>query len=316
MNAIGGYFGLELRDGEEYHTHALRLNTGRNALEYIIRAREYKKIYLPQYTCHVLLQPVKNTGITYEYYRIDEQLEPVFDFASIEENEAFLYTNYFGIKDGFLPSLRKQTDKLIIDNAQAFYSRPLPDMDTFYSARKFFGVPDGAYLYTKKEMNGTLERDESYRRFAHLLIRADVSAETGYPQFLENDAALDNNPIREMSAITRKLLKSIDYNRHIEIRNRNFAYLHSALKNHNLLSLPETGINGPMIYPFLSNASHLRTRLIKARIYVAQYWPEVLSSAEAGSIESQLAENLIPLPIDQRVTTEDLDYIIKTIDEK
>jgi hypothetical protein len=34
MQPIGGYFELELRKGKEYHTDAIRLNTGRNALEY------------------------------------------------------------------------------------------------------------------------------------------------------------------------------------------------------------------------------------------------------------------------------------------
>ena len=47
MDAIGGYFSLELPQREEYHKHAIRLNTGRNCLEYILRAREYKKAYLP-----------------------------------------------------------------------------------------------------------------------------------------------------------------------------------------------------------------------------------------------------------------------------
>jgi hypothetical protein len=33
--SIGGYFELELSRGEEYHSDAIRLNTGRNAFEYI-----------------------------------------------------------------------------------------------------------------------------------------------------------------------------------------------------------------------------------------------------------------------------------------
>ena len=32
--SIGGYFELELPQGEEYHKNAIRLNTGRNAFEY------------------------------------------------------------------------------------------------------------------------------------------------------------------------------------------------------------------------------------------------------------------------------------------
>ena len=51
MEAIGGYFELELRKGKHYHENALRLNSARNAFEYILRVRNYKKIYIPYYTC-------------------------------------------------------------------------------------------------------------------------------------------------------------------------------------------------------------------------------------------------------------------------
>lgn len=55
MKPIGGYFELELRQGEHYHKDAIRLNSARNCFEYILLARKYKKVFLPYYTCEVLL---------------------------------------------------------------------------------------------------------------------------------------------------------------------------------------------------------------------------------------------------------------------
>ena len=46
MGAIGGYFSLELPLCGEYHKNAIMFNIGRNCLEYILRAREYNKVYL------------------------------------------------------------------------------------------------------------------------------------------------------------------------------------------------------------------------------------------------------------------------------
>jgi hypothetical protein len=66
MRAIGGYFGLELRGGEHYHKNALRLNTARNCFEYILRAKHYKKVYIPYYTCEVMLEPLKKCNVEYE----------------------------------------------------------------------------------------------------------------------------------------------------------------------------------------------------------------------------------------------------------
>ena len=76
MNAIGGYFELELRKGEHYHKNAIRLNTARNCFEYVLRSRSYDKVYIPYYTCEVMLEPIQKLGIDYEFYHINELLEP------------------------------------------------------------------------------------------------------------------------------------------------------------------------------------------------------------------------------------------------
>ena len=47
MEAIGGYFELELRKGGHYHKKALKLNTARNCFEYVLHVRHYCKVYLP-----------------------------------------------------------------------------------------------------------------------------------------------------------------------------------------------------------------------------------------------------------------------------
>ena len=73
MEAIGGYFELELHKGEEYHKDAISLNTARNCFEYILLARNYKKVYIPYYTCEVMLQPLEKHHISYEYYSINDK---------------------------------------------------------------------------------------------------------------------------------------------------------------------------------------------------------------------------------------------------
>lgn len=50
---IGGFIGLQLDDGDLYYPDLIALNTGRNALEYILRIRKFKTIYLPYFTCEV-----------------------------------------------------------------------------------------------------------------------------------------------------------------------------------------------------------------------------------------------------------------------
>ena len=66
MKTLGGYFELELRKGDHYHKTAIKLNTGRNAFEYLLRAKQYQKVYMPYFTCDVMLEPIKKLQSTHE----------------------------------------------------------------------------------------------------------------------------------------------------------------------------------------------------------------------------------------------------------
>ncbi|MBN2693425.1 hypothetical protein JXR93_02080 [bacterium] len=314
MKEIGGYFELELKNSGEYYKDLIALNSARNSLEYILLTKEYKKIYIPYYTCDVILEPIKKLNIEFEYYNIDSNLEPIFN-KNLLSNEVFLYTNYFGIKDSFIKKIVKSIKNIIIDNSQAFFSTPIKGIDSFYSARKFFGVSDGAYLHTDKNLNYKIKQDKSYDRMTHLLKRVDLSAMDGYSDFKNSDNSLNNQNIKEMSKLTKKILASIDYTNVISIRQSNFLYLHQKLKDKNELTIEITN-ETPMCYPFLFKSEYLRAELIKNRVYVATYWPNVIESSPENSKEYYLAKYLLPLPIDQRYDINDMNMILSILDSK
>ena len=200
--------------------------------------------------------------------------------------------------------------QLIVDNAQAFFAEPLEGIDTFYSARKFFGVTDGAYLYTDAQLDIEFEQDQSYHRMAHLLMRADIGAEAGYGEFRKNDDSLIDNPIRLMSNLTEKVLCSIDYESAKQLRRSNYMQLDEQLRNKNGIHLTMDEDAVPMVYPYLTDDTTLRQRLIVNRIYVATYWPNVEKEIY---FEYELRTNLLPLPIDQRCNSKQIDRIINGI---
>ena len=313
MNAIGGYFELELKSGEHYHKNALRLNAARNCFEYVLRARNYAKVYIPYYTCEVLLEPVQKADIHYEFYSINEKLEPV-DLPLLAENEAFLYTNYFGLKQQCVERLAQHYgSQLIVDNAQAFYANPLKGIDTFYSARKFFGVPDGAYLYTDKLLQQEYEQDYSYERMAHLLKRIDCGAEAGYSDFRKNDDALCHQAIKKMSKLTAAILSNIDHAEARKQRSENFQMLDRALGHTNHLHFVLNDDCVPMVYPYLTNEDELKQKLIENKIFVATYWPNVMDWCKEKTWEYQLAQRTCFLPVDQRYGQEDMNKILNVL---
>ncbi len=313
MEAIGGYFSLELPLREEYHKNAIRLNTGRNCLEYILRARRYKKVYVPYYTCEAVMEPINKLGIPYEFYHIDIHFE-IRERFTLKADEALLYTNYFGLKQQYIERLAEKTgERLIVDNTQAFYAKAIAGIDTFYTCRKFFGVADGAYLYTDKLLDEEFELDESYDRMAHLLKRIDLSAEQGFADFRKVDDGLDNQPIRKMSKLTKRIMQSIDYDAAAKKRIENFLMLQGVLGEKNNLVLPLEDDAVPMVYPFLAPVKELREKLIKNKVFVARYWPNVLDWTTEKDIEYLLAFQMQPLPIDQRYAEEDIERIIRIV---
>lgn len=315
--AIGGYLELELCRGEHFHPEALRLNSARNCFEYIMRVCNYKKVYIPYYTCETVLEPFKRVDVEYVFYSINELLEPI-ELPVLKANEAFYYTNYFGLKQACVERLAERYGKqLIVDNAQAFFASRLSGIDTFYSARKFFGVADGAYLYTDdKSMYDTLVQDLSWDRMTHLLKRMDVTPQFGFEDFHHNEDVLCNRPIMRMSRLTESILGNVDYQ---SVKNKykgNFRTLHEELKDSNRFD-PEAIIDNedvtPFVYPYWTDDLELRSKLIANEIFVAKFWPDMETWCQPNSLEISWQKTALPLPIDQRYGKKEMKRIIEII---
>jgi len=317
MIEIGGYFNLELnRRDNKLHSGAYKFNTGRNSLEFILKNLPAKKVYIPAFTCDAILEPFHKLAIPFEFYRLDSQLEleglPGFDLA---KDEYLLYTNYFGIKDHYIRTLVSRfRGQLIVDQAQSLFSSPVEGIPSFYSPRKFLGVPDGGYAYLSTAVEGeNFGLDYSHARCTHLLKRVELAGHHGYGDFKENSESLSQQPIKEMSLLTRRLIENADLDYVKHKRQENFQYLHQRLAARNSLKVDTTANQVPMVYPLWVNDPSLRQKLIDHRIFVATYWPNVFDWCDTESVEYQLAKHIIALPIDQRYGSEEMEYIMKVI---
>lgn len=310
MNEYGGYFELELNRGDHYHQESVKLNYGRNALELILVEGGFNKVYLPIFTCDVILEPIRKLGIKYSFYRINQHLEPIFDFSDLQENEAFLVNNYFGLKRKYVVDLGREVNNIIIDNAQDFFIKLPNSCWSFNSARKFFGVPDGAYLTGCTKVKIDIPRQESTDKIMPLILRIEKGAKKGYACFQQKEEIISTDKIKLMSTISERILQNVNYQDVITIRNKNFEYLHSKLNKLNNLSIQIESDFVPFTYPFfVSSGKSLRKKLIEKEIYTPIYWPNVFKWCEEGDFEFELAENIVHLPIDQRYNLNDMKKI-------
>lgn len=205
-------------------------------------------------------------------------------------------------------------ENLIIDNSQSFFSSPLDKIDTVYSPRKFFGVPDGGYLFTNNEIKEDLRKDNSFTRMVPLLKRIDIGPEESYFDYREKEDALKNNNIKKMSNLTDALLKNINYKKIKTKRKQNFNYLHTELKDINeMFYLINKKIEIPMVYPLLITKRKLREDLINNNIFVATYWNDSLKRLNSNDFEKKLVDYLIPIPIDQRYDIDDMIKIARKV---
>lgn len=316
---IGGYLEWEFSACNKGFPNddGILLNSGHHALQYILEQLEcITKVYIPYFTCDIILTPLRHLGIKYEFYRINDRLE-IAEHISLGATEYLIYTNYFGIKDIYVGILYEQyKGQLIIDNAQAFFFPPIKGCFQFYSPRKFVGCPDGGIVSPKIINNITLEESKSYDLCTFLLQRADDDVESGYINFRKASTVLRNDSMKKMSLLTRKILNSLDYDKIKESRNRNFRYLHKRLQSSNMLSgIIKEHFECPLVYPYYSVNPKLREALINDKIFVAKYWPNVTDWCSQDDLEYKMANHLIALPIDQRYDEKDMDRILDVIYE-
>ncbi|PIE95999.1 hypothetical protein [Bacillus fungorum] len=309
---IGGFFELELPHKGEYHTQAIRLNKARSALHYLLKTNRTKKIYLPHYMCHCILEPISALHIDYEFYNIDEKFYPIFH-QIVDENEYFLYINYFGLCGENVQKVISNINNVIVDNTQAFFESPIEETNTIYSPRKFFGVPDGGYLYTNVKLEDKLPKDSSFSRLQFLAKRIDSSANDSYTLYQKNEKILTDEAPKRMSNLTQRMLQSINYEQVKKRRNDNFQYIHNELKAINELEWDTNNLNGPMVYPLFVRQENIKQLLISNNIYVATYWKEVLQYTKPNWFEHELTRYLVPLPIDQRYSIKEMRYIVQTV---
>ena len=319
MKPIGGYF--ELADREECrdypHPNGILLNTGRNALEFILQSLGHvQKVYLPYYTCDVVLEPLNRLGIHWQYYHINGNLELAENIIP-GQDEYVIINNYFGIKDQYIAQMAAAYgDHLIVDCAQAFFAPVIDGVKCFYSARKFVGVADGgvAYPFNNKFSVEGLEEDDSSNHSDHLILRKEKGAEAGFAIYREDEEKLNNQLMRKMSSFTEDILLHIDYRKVIEQRRKNYLVLESALDKQNLLKLPSVeSFVSPMAYPLMiEDGVALRQKLIENKIFVPRFWPNenILGETVDGMA---LAETILPLPIDQLYNERDMYRIIEII---
>lgn len=313
MIEIGGYMEMDTYSNPVLHSDGIALNSARNCLAYLIETRHIAKIAIPKFLCNSVADICRKMGVVVRNYSINNVFLP--DHLKLQKDEWLYLVNYYGqVHNKVIVEYKKKYDNLIVDNVQSYYQDALEGVDTIYTCRKYFGVPDGAFLYSNKELERKLEQDSSQNRMGHIIGRLEGTAEDFYSLYKKNEDMFQNLPLRTMSKLTKNLLRGIDFEKVRIKRERNFLYLNERLGKYNGLCLDMT--SGPFMYPlYVQDGNKLRGKLLERHIYIPTLWPDVLNKCNRTELEYDLALNILPLPIDQRYSINDMCTLCVTLME-
>ena len=314
----GGFLPIELNPGREhffmYEDFTYRFNSVKASLHFLIKHLKKKSIYIPYYYCPSTIEAIKKTGVSVKFYHIDKSFMP----ANLpdEKDNIVLLVDYFGVCTDLLEEIVKtyNNSEVIIDKAHAFFTKPIIRNHThnLYSAKKFFGIPDGSYL-----ISSTLfEKDNhlSYANgYANYLLKAyEEGTNSVYAEKKEIDKILADN-YGNMSSLSIGLLQNVDYDRVEARRTRNYRTLYGAFSGINELTVPKRV--AAYQFPLLLSVkgSIAKKKLIEKKIFVSTLWAGHDLKVNGNGFELNMMENGVFLPIDQRYNDKDMEYIINCV---
>ncbi|SEW39816.1 hypothetical protein [[Clostridium] fimetarium] len=316
---IGSFLELKFLSGLEYYVgdHVARLNTGRAAILHAIKILNQDIIYLPYYQCETVKDFLLKNGVKIKYYYCDRAFNPLI--TDYIENAAILLVNYFGIMSSArMCSLASKYKNVIIDNSQAFFAPPIANCMNVYSARKFIGAPDGAYLIGSHANDYLEEYEQDYSSDTSLFLLQRIEygcAGKAYENKKTNDDRIDNSSIKKMSKLTHAILDGTDYNLIKRIRKVNFEIACSLFKNINKIDPTEFYEEDcvPMVYPLVIEDNRTLPKLIENNVFQGHWWSYILDEVNSDTFEYYLSKNMIPITIDQRYGEKEIKYVFDLI---
>lgn len=318
---IGSFIELQFPKGRELYKgdkNIARLNSGRAAIWHAFRVLGCEAIWIPYYQCDTVRDFLKRKGASIKYYHIDSDFNPV-DLQP-GEKESVLLVNYYGIMSyQRMGDLARRYENVIIDNSQAFFSAPISGCMNVYSARKFLGVPDGAYVIGKRAEKYVEEYEQGYSSDTSLFLlqRHEYGCEgKTYQSRTLNEHRIDTEDIMKMSKLTRTILDGSDYEYIKKKRQENFSFASDLFEGINKVNpkLYSDEDCVPMVYPLLVEDDTLLQRLLAAKHFQGHWWSYLLDEVSIDSFEYWISRYVIPITIDQRYGNNELKEIYSIIE--
>lgn len=318
-------------------------SSGRSAISLLLEQinPKNKSVLLPAYICESVILPFINKGYKCFFYDINEDLSPkiegIFSFNNIG---IFLHIGYFGFLSNLnlinvIQKFKDESTIIVEDITHTLFSNTnnFEDNDFYIgSIRKWFGVPSGGFLASKKfvleapqyinEQFTKLRKESLLLKKIYIETKNITLKDKFLNQFSIAEEILDNDlkPYR-IDKVSSQLVRNLDYNQLVRKRKENYLHLLRNIKKSDFLQPLFPSINDdvcPLFFPIVikEDRNKIKKKLIEEEIYCPIHWPiPVQINMNLFENSRKLYNTELSIPCDQRYDISDMDKIINIINQ-
>lgn len=234
-----------------------------------------------------------------------------------------------------LEKIRKSNCKVVLDLTQCVFSTKRYPFISFVvgSYRKWFPIPDGAFLECNQDVKAPLSPDDEYSLFTESLTAAmylrglyfknkeQLTKRISIRLSKYADNIAENNIVpHKMSQIAYKLLRKQDFAFNQERRISNYGYLFHNINDGDDVRKVCKDLGdvstAPLYFPIYANKREsLQRKLAQEAVYAPIVWPVEDSRVLINSEVEYIYKHLLAIPCDQRYDENDLQRAVNIIND-
>ena len=275
------------------------------------------------------------SNIDIEYYGMGEKLDNPRGLPKKLNNCVFLFTHYFGKSNvpilKYIEQCADESVVIIEDCVQSCLSKNTGTKGDYliHSLRKFLPVPDGAILESNTELDLSISKPNeefiSNKLISKLLKGFNIENDKEYLfYYKKGEEILDSKIIpREMSSFSKYIFSNINLNHIHKKRIKNWLALNeffnkSSLNTKLLVSVYQNdkNINIPLTYP-VKIQNNQRAKILKhlreKKVFCPIHWKLPKTNNKILLEDYKLSKEIFSIPIDQRLSTDDINSLINIL---
>lgn len=297
---------------------------------YLIAKKEIangKKAMLPKYTGSSVIAPFQELGYDYQFYPVCNDLtidiSRAKEIFSVHHPNLMVVHPYYGMdltkqEQDMLEEMHEGGCEIILDLTQCLFSTMRLPFIKYYvgSIRKWFAIPDGAFLETSDEMGDfNIENDEIVSLQTMAMKLRGEYFQTGDTSIKDESICLSHEVERlmtgpitphDMASVSKEILAFEDADFQQKIRIDNYKRLYEGLKDVKdieLIADISRLTTAPLSFPFrVDDVSAMQKKLAKKAIYARLLWEK--------------EDRILTITVDQRYDLSDMDRVVAAIKEK